>query len=341
MDANSVTGAQENIQDFDLVNRIIDAYVLAVETDFGRNFWVEVFGPMKAPIHDAIVARDHAAVTQLLREPHSNMLFEGFEILKQDFPNFADFKALNASTAYDALLVFAEAIGALRLEYPEGYQLNQVPPNPIAVEDVLSALDRMLGLKLEFPNPYPNENGLVTERGIVSYRAVQSAYQGYRIASLAREYGGCVAEIGGGLGRTAFYSRLFGVRDYSIVDIPMSSVAQSYFLGRTLGDQALRLFGETPRASMNLIPPSEFFSDGRFYGLIVNVDSLPEISGEMSDQYITHISSHTTRFLSINHEVAVHSHKTVRDVALANKGRSLSRTPYWLRRGYVDELFAF
>ncbi len=53
-----------------------------------------------------------------------------------------------------------------------------------------------------------------------------------------------VLEIGAGLGRTAYYAWRAGIRHYTIVDVPLTAVAQADFLGRTLGPEALTLAGE-------------------------------------------------------------------------------------------------
>lgn len=328
------------VDDSSLIDRIIEAYKRSTRTEFGRNFWTEDFAPLNKAIHNALIEGNKSELTYMLRNPHTNLLFHGFEMVHKDFTTNEAVVAHHCSCIYDFLLTFCEAVGISRLEYPEAYRLNTAEPSsPRPIEDLLILLDTALGIKLEFPNPYPEEVGLQTSRGVASFRAVQCAYQGYRIARLAKETGGPVLEIGGGLGRTAYYCAALGVEDYTIVDIPLTAVAQSYYLGRTYGENRIRLYGETKKAMFNIIPPDEFFSDNRFYGLVVNIDSLPEISDEMATKYLNHISSHTRRFLSINHETL--SVRTVRDIALKHGAQSLGRNPYWLRRGYVDELFAF
>lgn len=324
--------------DSSLIDRISDAYKLSAKTEFGINFWTEDFAPINKKIHDALLNGDKRELAQMLRNPHTNMLFHGFEMVhKEVYSYHPAFFAHQSTLIYDLLVTFCEAIGALRIEQPETYRAEPMTPRP--VEELLQLLDAALGIHIEFMNPYPQEVGLATTRGVASFRAVQSLYQGYRISKLAAEIGGPVVEIGGGLGRTAYYSAKLGVKDYTIVDIPLTAAAQSYYLGRTCGPENIRLFGEAHKAKFNMIPPDEFFSDDRFYGLIVNIDSMPEISDEMTSRYLGHIAGHTTRFLSINHEVL--SPRTVRTIAIEAGGKSLGRNPYWLRRGYVDELFGF
>jgi hypothetical protein len=64
---------------------------------------------------------------------------------------------------------------------------------------------------------------------------------------------------------------------------------------------------------------------------------MPEIQHELVSRYLTTAANRGAYFLSINHETLVPW--TVRQVALQNGYQSVSRYPYWMRRGYVEELF--
>ncbi len=189
---------------------------------------------------------------------------------------------------------------------------------------------------IHFPNPYPNEVGLKTSRGVASYRAVQALYQAYRVAELLRDRPNArVLEIGGGLGRTAFYAHQFGLRDYTLIDLPMTSVAQSYFLGRVLGPDAISLFGED-RPGIRIQPPAVFLDAADRYDLVLNVDALPEMAADTATAYCQAIKARADIFLSINHE---YNTLTVRELCARLSMHAESRMPYWLRRGYVDEVF--
>ena len=272
-----------------------------------------------------------------MRNPSENFLFHGFDQLKADTPKDELFRRLWASEVHDVLLALCEALGVSRLEFPEGYAAPDAETPPIApIEPLLAGLDQALGIRVEFPNPFPEEVGLATTRGIAGHRAVSAIYQAHRIARLV-ERGGSVLEIGGGLGRTAYYATRFGIVDYTIVDLPMTAVAQAYFLGRTLGDTSISLYGEPPARGVRLIPPQAFFAEERRYDLVVSIDSLPEIEDDLASRYLAAASARAPRFLSINHETL--AQRTVREIAFQHGYRSVSRHPYWLRRGYVEELF--
>ena len=221
-------------------------------------------------------------VPPLLRDPGSNMLFYGFDNLSSgtmDMNSIWD--KVHHARVYDDLLRLGEAVGTQRLEYPEG---PETPPAPDP-EIILRELDTALGFTIRFPNPYPNEVGLKTSRGVASYRAIQALYQAYRVAELVRDRPNArVLEIGGGLGRTAFYTHQFGLRDYTLIDLPMTNVAQAYFLGRVLGPDAISLFGED-RPGIRIHPPAVFLDAADRYDLVINVDALPELATDTATAY--------------------------------------------------------
>jgi hypothetical protein len=103
---------------------------------------------------------------------------------------------------------------------------------------------------------------------------VQAIYQAWRIFSLVEgNIEVRVAEIGAGIGRTALYAKKLGVRDYTIVDLPISAVAQANFLSRALGADEVCLFGED-RRGVRILPPAAFLDGSDHYDIVVNVDSL-------------------------------------------------------------------
>ena len=144
-----------------------------------------------------------------------------------------------------------------------------------------------------------------------------------------------IMEIGAGLGRTAFYVRQFGIRDITIIDLPLSAVAQAYFLGRTLGPDAMSLFGE--HRSRHSYPAADRVS--RRYGPIRSCDQrrrLPRCHLRQHGEYCQAIKSRADAFLSINHEA---NSFTVGEITASAGMWAANRAPYWLRRGYVEEVF--
>lgn len=332
--AKGAFAAGETAEDTALVDRLIASFILRAEQPTGQ--WADIYSERHADIRQAIVSNSRADIERILRDPVTSDIFFGFDStvrsLRTGGLRIEDRHA--PRLALDGLVTFAEAIGARPLEYPENYGLRR---HPIALEKVLEQIDRALGFAFNVPNPYRGEYGLATPRGVVSFRVPQALYQAWRIARLLQgiEHPR-VLEIGGGLGRTAYYARAFGIRDYAIVDIPVSSLAQGYFLGRTLGQDAISPYGEPRRPdAVKLLSPTEFMRGNERYDLVVNVDSLTEIGRKSADEYWQQIRMRADRFLSINHEA---NEFTIAELITPSQA---SRAPYWMRRGYVEELVDF
>ena len=116
-------------------------------------------------------------------------------------------------------------------------------------------------------------------------------------------------------------------------------MSSAYFLGRTLGPDAIALFGEdVPDAErrIKIVPPEAFLSGADRYSLVLNVDSLPEVGRGTAERYLQEIGARTPLFVSINHEA---NDYTVRELLEAQGNVVASdRFPYWMRRGYTEEL---
>ena len=186
------------------------------------------------------------SAAEIFRNPRATDLFYGFDALSAAYQDsFADpiAKQNDAVLHLDCLVRLAEAIGAIPLDHPETYFK---PPGVIWKADVIVELIRQaLDASITFPNPFPGEHGLLTPYGIVSFRAPQALYQAYRIKQLLKGIENPrVLEIGAGLGRTAYYARILGIMDYTIVDLPFTALSSGYFLGCTLGEDHILYSGE-------------------------------------------------------------------------------------------------
>jgi hypothetical protein len=325
--------------DRDLIERIVRAYRLANVTPLGaaESMWLTSIADLKQNIHDVLMGGNVEEIAPIFRNPASSALFYGFEnTYSSDLPRektLEDFWGFEAS--YDALRGIGEAIGILRIENPENFYFGSMV-NPVSTDDLIDILEGHFGFQIVFPNPYAEEYGLKTKRGVASYRAIQGLFQAHRIHELIhRNSNARIVEIGGGLGRTAFYAALFGLSNYTLIDLPMTAAAQAYFLGRSLGEDRICLFGED-RPGIQIVPPSAFSGSDDYFDLVVNIDSLTEMARDTADQYCAAMQRRSTKFLSVNHEANNFTvHQVMKDIGLS----ASSRTPYWLRRGYVEEIF--
>ncbi|MDE3749209.1 putative sugar O-methyltransferase [Methylobacterium radiotolerans] len=312
---------------------------------------------MKREIHAGLSGSDPAVWAQILRRPDQNAHFWGFDTVckapeGEVEPHELVFRNLNAEGdwrqsyalwLHGALISLAEAVGVMRVFYPETapgvhYAVHGESADP---DPVLDSIAAAIGAEIDFPNPYPGEIGFGTRRGVVGFRALQAIYQAWRIAQIVKDRPQArILEIGAGLGRTAYYAhRFFGTTDYTIVDIPLTNAAQGYFLGRTLGPDAVALLDEQEdRSKIKIIPPEKLPSLVGDYDLILNVDSFTELDRPTTRFYWGFARDRAKYLLSINHEF---NPAPLQELLREDTGVSYSRHPYWMRRGYVEELIAF
>ena len=333
----AVSGASR-ARDHALVKRLIAAYRRTFKESHygGTGMWMQQFQKWHGSLHKTFMSDTASRVARALRDPSGNELHYGFDDTRLGIVATLEASAAErirlAMISKMCLLTLAEAVGVSRIENPESV------PRPLSAprtEDLLKAIEPALGIRIDFPNPFPKEHGLKTERGIACFRAVQSLYQAYRIKRLlARVRNPAILEIGAGTGRTAYYCARMGLRNYTIVDLPFTAISQGYFLGRTLGDSSVIVDGESPTAeAVKLLSPDSFLASRSRFDLVVNVDSLTEMPLPVGEQYWKEIKSRASMLLSINHEG---NEKTMAEIAGT---RPDQRYPYWMRRGYSEELY--
>ena len=327
------TEAPADVDDRELVSRIVAAYQAstAISPKPSQSMW-EVIAEKKGDVHEALARGQIEEVRRLLRDPRKTDLFYGFDGIFRSFNSEQPGLEPHSILAYQDLLFLADATGVKRRWNPEAAATFPLP----SVDGLLTLIDRAVGHRVVFPNPFPGEIGLASSRGIISFRAIQAIYQAWRIHDLVKgNIDARIVEVGAGLGRTAFYAAKFGLHNYTIVDLPLTSVAQGYFLGRALGPDAICLYKEQ-RSGVAILPPLTFLNSDDRYDLVLNADSLTELDPETATAYCEAFRDRTDIFLSINHEV---NPFTMHELYAAIAGPAVSRTPYWMRAGYVEEIF--
>ena len=331
-----VFSGQTAPDDADLVMRIARFFRKACGEHINpeSSFWRWIVDDKKGQVSSALMGDDLELAGKLLRDPMSTSFFYGFDNLICEFRDAlqrgGDTALAEQGASFHLRLVYlAEAIGAIRLTNPENGSLPHHDTDML-----IDRIEDIIGQDISFPNPFPGEFGIATRRGIASYRAINSLYQAYLLKTYSAGLKSTsVLDIGGGLGRTAYYAHQLGFRNYTLVDLPTSGVAQSYFLGRTLGDDQISLQGEQGSAAMNIRIP-EWLPDAPPVDIVINVDSFTEMSRTSAETYIQWAKENAKLLISINHEA---NHFTARELMLA-AGLSPSRERYWLRDGYIIEV---
>lgn len=325
----------------ELIERIIAAYQhqQKAHAQEASGVWQTISGH-KSDVHDALMAGNTSRVADFLSDPAKSMIMHGF-----DTPTAVSFERLIERPAlihYLALTVgslrrLCEALGVLRMAYPEGYGVaaDVISNESKDIEDLAALAQTALDIDLRFPNCFRNEIVVETSRGGASYRAVQSLYQAWKSRETIAEFSkgrNSAIEVGGGTGRTAYYANRLGITDYTIVDLPLTGVVQAYFLGTALGPDQLTLEGEKTDNPIKLVSPPAL--PEREVGLVASFDALVEFSAEAARSYVDYACRNAGAVLSVNRESKSYS---VHEL-LAEKGYKPRRTPSWMRNGYVEEV---
>jgi hypothetical protein len=322
-----------------LLERIRRAYLMALEEHEGETsvLWSNIVPNKQTDIHTALVAGG-PDFHKMLANPSLTNLYYGVDNFCADIIAAADDipVAAAAEHVHELLTVLVEMCGAHAVWNPEGgsrnpYRQPKASPSPDAL---IQMLDDSLGTKVSFPNPFPGEVGVQTSRGVASLRAVNALYQASRLKQCAELVcGSRCLEIGAGVGRTAYNCWQFGLHSYTIVDLPMALVGQACFLSATIGPEKIWLFGEDKPVGdvVRLAPPHWLFSGAEKFDLVLNADSLTEMSRAYAEKYVAFIVDRATFFMSINHEA--------NDFRVCDLLPGMLRFLYPLRKGYIEEWY--
>jgi hypothetical protein len=317
--------------------KLIDEYLYRQKKflqTMSDDHWDPIFNNFQLDIKQVLVSNDKKKILELLDNPGKTNLFVGFET---NTVSKMWQRKDNDILAADKLFSFAEFLGVEKLYNPEREKLSI---KKINLDNILEKIEKKIGIKLAFKNPFPGTKGIITSRGILNEKEIQAIYTAYEISKIIKK-GDSVLEIGGGLGRVAYYCERFGINDYTIVDIPISFLASGNYLARVLKCEKIKFERELNRKystnAIKLCSPEFLYKNNIDYKLVVNCDSLTEINLNIAKKYISKILK-SKYFLSINHE----SNKfTVNSLIKNNKFINYERNLYWLRKGYIKEFYQF
>jgi SAM-dependent methyltransferase len=212
--------------------------------------------------------------------------------------------------------------------------LRQIFADPIQT-DLYYGMD---GLCRSFMNSSDGRPFL--QLALASYRATLARYQADKLLSALRSIcGTAVVEIGPGTGHCAYYAYRDGMTDYTTIDLPLGMVAHIRFLAEALGPDNIWMDGDIEPPPINKI---KIFSAARVpdrqTDVVINVDSITEMSIKTALEYVRWINGHARLFISMNHERNLF---TVADLAKSRlTAKPLYRAPVPERDGYFEEVFA-
>ena len=177
-----------------------------------------------------------------------------------------------------------------------------------------------------------------TNYGIITNRHCHYLWVVKRILELCPNRDSKIVEIGAGIGLLGWYLDRLGYKDYTIIDIARTSACQAYFLHKNLPHRNLILSGETENPYSNtddikILHSSEFSKAPiNRWDIMVNIDGLTEMGLDIATNYVG--SECSSMLLSINHEV-----NNYRICELKTNKKLIHRYPFWIRDGYVEELY--
>lgn len=249
--------------------------------------------------------------------------------------------------AQDTLVSLAEAVGAIPVENPAqgrfGTNLHRDPGALVA------GVEARLGIDLAPPDVDGGLLKLRTSRGLFGERDLNAIFTAHLVTRVLRDTEHArLCEIGAGGGRTAYWSHRFGLRAPTLVDLPDVNVVQGYYLLKCLPHDHVTLYGETAQSDpvVRIVPAGALGStDAGRFDLVLNQDSFPEMAPATVRNYLAWIRTSATRLLNINHESKpaygcdmIHV-SVPEEIARVGGFAPQDRFPYWLRGGYVTEIY--
>jgi hypothetical protein len=249
----------------------------------------------------------------------------------------------------DRLVGLAFAVGARRIPNPEDDGAEAWERClEVNVEEILEDISRCIGVPIDFPEICGVFGGRIETRPfpLIGFQHLVVAIEVCRWSPAANPV---IVEIGGGFGGLAYFtSRLLNCR-YTIVDLPVASAIQAYFLARALPGCELTLFGEAESwaGGILLCPPWHFLSTPPCaIDVAVSQDSLIEIPHHSAQLYLKAVRRCLRGpLLSIHPEMpavadARRISAPVAEVVQRVGGFACRvRSPFFLRPGHLLEVF--
>lgn len=303
---------------------------------------------------DLLGRREPQALAQYLCNMSKLSITHGMTQGTQNYTDLVsseDSRLRSAAFYADKLVALAEALGCLPCENPEsGVWGQNLYTN---IDELVAKIEAAIGIDITPPRISGGLYGIASKKGLYHFRDVNSLYTAWRIREILKgTLNPSVCEIGAGTGRTAFYCRRMGINDITIFDLPYVAVVSGYYLIKSFPDARIALYGEPSQGTPPAITISPYWCfaeapDNRF-DLTINQDSFPEIDRRNVLGYLRDMRRNTKQyFLSINQEgrapqTGPDNPELVVPQVVEELGGGFERVyrfPYWIRQGYVEELY--
>ncbi len=325
--------------------RLLAAYHKAIEDEAispmkreGEDLWTSLIRNELPDLMQAIEKNDAKGLSDfLLHFGESFVWFGGITTCIDGYNRNLRSEHI-ALTYYDKLICLAEYLGLIRFESPESGPWGE--NLQLDVNKILEMVEQSLGIDIVPPLGAVYTDGLESNKGLFHYRHINSLYSAVRLKELVDFNQPCL-EFGGGLGITALYASRMGLKNYTMLDLPITCLLAGNYLLNSMGLDAVSLYGEARSDNkIKLLPYWECLNlPAKYFHTTLNQDSFPEIADNLLQEYLLQIKRITVKnFLSINHECDYP--RTVNNfVNRASGYKKIYRSKYWIREGYIEELW--
>jgi hypothetical protein len=338
------SSAKNNSNRLIICERLLNAYHKSIRDESisklkraGDDLWSNLLRTELPPLMEAIDKNDAKALSEfLLSFGNSYVWFGGITTCIDGYNKNLKSEHV-ALTYFDKLICLAEYLGVLQYENPESGPWGE--NLKLDLDIVIEKINGYLGISIAPPLGIIHTDGFDTQSGLFHYRHINSLYSAIRLKELEGRDSQCL-EIGGGVGITAMYAHRLGIKNYTMLDLPITCLLAGNYLLNSLGLNNVSLFGEQQDAQIKILPYWECENlPNDHFNITLNQDSFPEIADNLLQEYLKQIKRVTKGyFLSINHEVF--SPRTVNNlVSEWTNFTKLYRSKYWIREGYVEELW--
>ncbi len=336
-----------------IAERLIASYHLSSESKNSANYsrkendlWTDIVEKELAELILILDQKDAAKLAQYLMHFGEAYTWFGGLCFSLDGYNYLDKNPSSVARSYfDKLICLAEAVGATSHENPEQGAWGELVK--LDANTLTALIEKETGVSLRVPLGIVPVTGIDTDIGPIHYRHLNAYYAAWRVKCLVDENCSSACEYGAGNGIAAYYAHMMGVSSYTTFDLSITNVFSGWFLINALGEKEVHLYGEPISNHGVTILPSWKCADADVdaFDLVLNQDSFPEIDKTLLLSYFEIIQKTSKRyFLSINHEtespMATVKHSNVSKILKNNPHFALlSRSKYWIREGYVEELY--
>jgi hypothetical protein len=332
-----------------IAKRLIRAYQLAVQDARSAtmhaadsDLWTAIVAQHMPELVAILNSADAPALARFLQRFGAEYTWFGGLTLGLDGYFRARDAGELASLYADKLACLAEAVGAAPRECPEQGDYAVLPGRP--VDELVAAIEQEIGITIEPPRGVVYTAGLSSSRGPLHYRHFNALYS----ALLAVGIGKRICEFGAGLGLTAVYAKRLGALNYTIFDLPLVNVIAGNYLLCALGEDAVSLYREPESPDTVRVLPFWTCCEepAQRFDVALNQDSFPEIDESLVRRYVDEITRTTTgHLISINQEAQAPISDARRHLWVARllsrdrRFARIRRSPYWMREGYVEEIY--